>query len=263
MAIASATGFTWPWQDRQARFSPLRAGALVVVLLPAVSMLFDLAFGFYGDMPVHGFLYWSGIWATALLLLVLAVTPARTILRWNRLIAVRRTIGLAALAYTVFHVVMYFALDSWNFAQVAFGDGDDQRQRHCRDRIDHLPRRAWCNILRRRRPAARTEGLAAAAPFGIHRDRPCHRALPAIARRVPGHVRVLRHSAVADGVARARTLRPRWRPAGAWRPHPCRIARHAGARAMVDLGAPWLRSDPHPRRQPHRLHTASRRLGRS
>jgi sulfoxide reductase heme-binding subunit YedZ len=82
-------------------------------------MAFDLAAGNYGPIPVHGVLYWSGVWATVLLLLVLAVTPVRTIFRWNRLIAVRRALGIAALAYTLFHVLAYFELDSWDFLKVA------------------------------------------------------------------------------------------------------------------------------------------------
>ena len=42
--------------------------------------------------------YWSGVWATALLLLALAITPALTITQWGQLIIVRRMIGVAALA---------------------------------------------------------------------------------------------------------------------------------------------------------------------
>jgi len=47
------------------------------------------------------------------------VTPFRSILHWNRLIAARRTLGLSALVYTVFHVLTYFAFDSWDFRQIA------------------------------------------------------------------------------------------------------------------------------------------------
>jgi sulfoxide reductase heme-binding subunit YedZ len=63
--------------------------------------------------------YWSGVWATAILLLALAITPALTIFRWRRLIIVRRMIGVTALAYTIAHIVIYFALRFWNFASIA------------------------------------------------------------------------------------------------------------------------------------------------
>ena len=63
--------------------------------------------------------YWSGLWATALLLLALAITPASTIFGWRQLIIVRRMIGVTALAYTFAHIVIYFALRFWNFASIA------------------------------------------------------------------------------------------------------------------------------------------------
>ncbi len=63
--------------------------------------------------------YWSGVWATAVLLAALAVTPALTIFLWKRLIDLRRMIGVAALAYTLAHMVIYFALRFWNFALIA------------------------------------------------------------------------------------------------------------------------------------------------
>ena len=63
--------------------------------------------------------YWSGLWATSLLLLALAITPALTMLRLGRLILVRRMIGVTALVYTVAHIVIYFALRFWDFAHIA------------------------------------------------------------------------------------------------------------------------------------------------
>jgi sulfoxide reductase heme-binding subunit YedZ len=53
------------------------------------------------------------------LLLALAITPALTLLRWGRLIIVRRMIGVTALVYTVAHIFIYFALRFWNFAWIA------------------------------------------------------------------------------------------------------------------------------------------------
>jgi sulfoxide reductase heme-binding subunit YedZ len=60
--------------------------------------------------------YWSGVWATVILLMALAVTPAMTILRWHALVDVRRMIGVTALIYTIVHMVLYFG---WNFANIA------------------------------------------------------------------------------------------------------------------------------------------------
>jgi len=40
-------------------------------------------------------------------------------LRWRRLILVRRMVGVAALAYTIAHLFIYFALRLWNFSFIA------------------------------------------------------------------------------------------------------------------------------------------------
>jgi sulfoxide reductase heme-binding subunit YedZ len=63
--------------------------------------------------------YWSGLFATGLVMLALVITPAATIFGWARLIIIRRMIGVTALAYTIAHLFIYFALRFWNFAAIA------------------------------------------------------------------------------------------------------------------------------------------------
>ncbi len=111
----------WPWQDRQRNFSWLKAGAFALVLLPAIRFAYQFATREYGYLPIAfgNMTYWSGVWATVILLLALAVTPAMTILRWYALVDVRRMIGVTALVYTVVHAVFFFGLRSWNFANIA------------------------------------------------------------------------------------------------------------------------------------------------
>jgi sulfoxide reductase heme-binding subunit YedZ len=108
----------WPWHDG-GHFSALKATTLALIFVPAISIVHDVATGEFGPVPLGGMTYWSGLWATALLLLALAVTPAATIFRWRRVIIVRRIIGVAALAYTIAHLFIYFALRFWNFASIA------------------------------------------------------------------------------------------------------------------------------------------------
>ncbi|HEY6257567.1 MAG TPA: ferric reductase-like transmembrane domain-containing protein [Xanthobacteraceae bacterium] len=117
---APALKLAWPWQDRQRRFSALKAAAFAFMLAPGAWLAYQLGSGDFGIYPMWlgGLTYWSGVWATAVLLLALAVTPALTILGWRSLIDVRRMIGVAALAYTIAHVVIYFALRFWNFATI-------------------------------------------------------------------------------------------------------------------------------------------------
>jgi sulfoxide reductase heme-binding subunit YedZ len=109
----------WPWQDRKHGFSWLKAGAFALMFLPAIWLLYQIGTEQFGPVPLGGMTYWSGLWATALLMLALAITPAATIFRWSRLIIVRRMIGVTALAYTIAHIIIYFALRLWNFASIA------------------------------------------------------------------------------------------------------------------------------------------------
>jgi methionine sulfoxide reductase heme-binding subunit len=108
----------WPWQDRKGRFSWLK-GVTFALMVGFAARFFYQAYsaGDYGMFPIAlgGMTFWSGVWATVILLLALAVTPAAKLLRWPAVIDVRRMIGVTALFYTLGHVVIYFALRMWNF----------------------------------------------------------------------------------------------------------------------------------------------------
>ena len=54
-----------------------------------------------------------------MLLLCLAITPARKIFGLNELISVRRMIGVTGLVYALAHVAMYFGLDNYDLSRVA------------------------------------------------------------------------------------------------------------------------------------------------
>jgi sulfoxide reductase heme-binding subunit YedZ len=110
----------WPWQDRNRRFSWLKAGVFALIMLPAIRFAWQVAVGDYGIFPIAlgGMLYWSGVWTTAILIMALAVTPVARIFRWGALIEARRMIGVTALAYTIGHTVIYFAIRSWDFAAI-------------------------------------------------------------------------------------------------------------------------------------------------
>jgi sulfoxide reductase heme-binding subunit YedZ len=86
------------------------------MILPALRLAWQFHNGEFGILPIAwgGLTFWSGVWATAILLLSLTVTPAIVVSRWHILIDVRRMIGVAALVYTIVHMVIYFGLRSWN-----------------------------------------------------------------------------------------------------------------------------------------------------
>jgi sulfoxide reductase heme-binding subunit YedZ len=109
----------WPWQDRRRGFSALKACTFALMFVPAIWLLYQAGTKQFGPVPLGGMTYWSGLLATAILLLALAITPALTTFRWSRLIIVRRMIGVTALVYTFAHMILYFALRFWNFAFIA------------------------------------------------------------------------------------------------------------------------------------------------
>src|SRR5205085_5457329 len=102
----------WPWQDRQRRFSWLKASAFVLVLLPGIRLTYQTVTGEFGllAMAFGGLTYWSGVWATVVLLMALAVTPMIVVFRLPDLVDVRRMIGVMALIYTLPHIVLYFVM---------------------------------------------------------------------------------------------------------------------------------------------------------
>jgi len=107
-----------PWQDANQHWSWLRAGAFALMFMPGLWIIYQYYDEQFGTVPLAGLTYWSGVWATSVLVLVLGITPALTILRWKRLIDVRRMVGVAALFYTIGHIVIYFALRRWNFSNI-------------------------------------------------------------------------------------------------------------------------------------------------
>ena len=64
----------WPWQDRTHGFSWLKAGTFALMFLPAIWLIDQVATEQFGPVPLGGMTFWSGVWATAILLLALAIT---------------------------------------------------------------------------------------------------------------------------------------------------------------------------------------------
>jgi len=107
-----------PWTDKGGRFSWLRLFVFSGLLLPAAMIFRDLAFGPVLAEPYEAALHASGTWAVRFLLIGLAITPLRRILAWNRLIGVRRMLGLGVLAYALLHLGLYAAEEQWDLVKV-------------------------------------------------------------------------------------------------------------------------------------------------
>ena len=96
-----------PWNDRAGRFAPLKAAVLVLVCLPMLWLLYQALFIGLGARPLTEAIHQLGDWTVYFLLISLAVTPARRLFGWPKLISVRRIIGLSALAYVLVHLALY------------------------------------------------------------------------------------------------------------------------------------------------------------
>lgn len=107
------------WNDRKGVFSPLKATTLALVLLPGLWVGYKLATGTMGAKPIEAALHETGLWSVRLLLITLAITPLRLITGQNRLILIRRMLGVSALAYLVTHFGLYIfdqKVDLWRIA---------------------------------------------------------------------------------------------------------------------------------------------------
>ena len=110
----------WPWQGRNRRVSWIKTSAFGLLLIPAIRFAYQVAAGEFGTLPVglSGMVFWSGVWATVIMLLALTVTPVLKIFRWPAIIDVRRMVGVTALVYTLGHALIYFAFQSWDFSVI-------------------------------------------------------------------------------------------------------------------------------------------------
>lgn len=96
-----------PATTRTGRFSPVKALAWLGALAPGLLLVATGLSEGYGPKPVTFVIHALGDAAVWLLIATLAVTPVRTITRWNALILARRILGNFALAYAASHVAVY------------------------------------------------------------------------------------------------------------------------------------------------------------
>jgi sulfoxide reductase heme-binding subunit YedZ len=97
------------WRDYAGRFSWLKALTLAVVCLPGLSLPVAWISGTLGPRALTEVIHGTGQEAVRLLVAALAVTPARAVFNWPRLILIRRMLGLAAGAYALAHFCLYIA----------------------------------------------------------------------------------------------------------------------------------------------------------
>lgn len=96
-----------PWNDRAGRPAPLKAITFVLLFVPALWLGYRALFLGLGARPITEAIHKLGDWTIYFLLLSLAITPARRLFNWSKLIQIRRMVGLAALFYILGHLLLY------------------------------------------------------------------------------------------------------------------------------------------------------------
>lgn len=88
---------------------------LVFILscLPIAYTAIDFYLDKLGANPIESLLERSGECALIFLILTLTVSPARKLLAWHELIAIRRMLGLFCFSYACMHFLIYVVLDQW------------------------------------------------------------------------------------------------------------------------------------------------------
>ena len=89
----------------------LKTGVWILGLLPISWIGWRLSQDGLGANPIEALLHLTGRWALVFLLITLAVTPIRRVSRWNRIVKIRRPLGLFAFFYLCLHLCTYVGLD--------------------------------------------------------------------------------------------------------------------------------------------------------
>ena len=108
-----------PWLDRSGRLSILKLATFLLLFVPALWIVVQLQQGWLAPKPVTETIHQTGFWAVRLLLISLLVTPLRTLGNWPKLIAVRRMLGVAVLAYAATHFSLYILDQHGDIGHVA------------------------------------------------------------------------------------------------------------------------------------------------
>ncbi len=108
-----------PWLERNGRLSYLKLVVFIGLFIPGIVTAIELANGTLGARPFIESNHQTGIWAIRFLFLSLCITPFRRAFHWQRLILIRRMLGVTAFAYIITHVTLYVISEHFDLLKVA------------------------------------------------------------------------------------------------------------------------------------------------
>ena len=98
----------------------LKPAVFIASLFPLAWMIWDGFNAGLGANPIEEITHRTGDWALRLLLITLAITPARKLFNLTQLIRLRRMLGLYAFFYAVLHFLTYIVFDHFfDMAEIA------------------------------------------------------------------------------------------------------------------------------------------------
>jgi methionine sulfoxide reductase heme-binding subunit len=109
----------YPWNDYSGKLSPLKLTVFIALFLPVAWTLVAFLTNNLGSRPLTEAIHQQGLWTIRLILIALAITPLKAILLWQRLILVRRMVGVAAFAYITLHFALYITDQKFDLVTVA------------------------------------------------------------------------------------------------------------------------------------------------
>ena len=93
--------------------SKLKVSIFIASLIPAVWLTYALLTNQLGANPIEAITRETGLWALRFLWLTLLITPLRWFTGWNKLITLRRMLGLYVFFYATLHMLLYLWLDQF------------------------------------------------------------------------------------------------------------------------------------------------------
>ena len=91
----------------------IKSPLLIIILSPLIIAAWQFYNDTLGANPIEEITHITGEWALRLLLITLAISPARKLFRINGLINLRRLFGVLSFFYVTCHLLIYAILDQW------------------------------------------------------------------------------------------------------------------------------------------------------
>jgi sulfoxide reductase heme-binding subunit YedZ len=106
-------------REKTGRWSPEKILAFAAAIVPILWLIGRVYLGDLGARPVTEALHFCGRWTVRFILLALAITPARRLFSWGKLVNARRTLGVAAFCYALLHFSLYVTDQMFDLGKVA------------------------------------------------------------------------------------------------------------------------------------------------